>query len=206
MIEILEVFFLTAIISFIGSFQLGPLVILILHSSLKFNIKGGLTAGFGGILPEFIYSLMALIGFGFLKQNEPLLYIIELMVVPIFLLLGIVNYFSKPKDISTTQVELKSIFKKGFLYSMLNPMILVFWIVALVFMQKHVPVITLGQKLSFMLASGVGAFAIFVIVTLFAIKYKSKVFIMFNKYPFNKILGLVFIGVALIQVIKLFFR
>ncbi len=206
MLEVLKVLIFTAAVSFVGSFQLGPLGILVVHSSLKYNLKGGVIAAFGGILPEFIYTIFALLGFEFLRQSPSLLKTIEYLVIPIFLILGTYNYFSKEKQIQSGDVQMRAIFKKGFLYSLLNPMILIFWVVSLVFMHKHVHIETIPQKGAFVLGSGLGAFSILFIFAYFSIRYKEKALVLFNKYPFNKLLGVVFIGVALIQVIKLWWR
>ena len=88
---------------------------------------------------------------------------------------------------------------------MLNPQLLPFWFFSLVYISKYFSINTLSAKYAFVLGTGVGAFAHtrgFCSTNASCIIYESRKVL--KKYPINRLMAFVFIGLALIQAIKTF--
>jgi threonine/homoserine/homoserine lactone efflux protein len=186
-------FLVVALISFVGSIQIGAVSMAVIQTTLSRNRSAGIWVALGGSIPEFIFSFIALKGLLFLQHNQSIIDWLNILIIPIFLLLGLFSLFQKDFD-----------FAKGFSLGMINPQLLPFWFFSLVYISKYFSINTLSAKIAFVLGTGAGAFAILVVFAQLTHRYHLSIRKVLKNYPINRLMAFVFIGLALIQAIKIF--
>ncbi len=203
----LIIFLVVAAISFAGSIHIGAVNLAVVQATLNRNISAGILVAFGGSIPEFIYSFIALKGVFFLKDNQFLLSWLNLLIIPVFLLMGVVYLFQKESG-NVDKIPLmgrnKLNFLKGFSLGMLNPQLLPFWFFMLIFLGKYFSINDLSTKYAFVLGTGMGAFAILALFAYLANQYKSYINQLLRNCSVNRLMGYLFISLALMQIIKVF--
>lgn len=200
-------FLLVASVSFVGSIQIGAVSMAVIQTTLSRSRSAGIWVALGGSIPEFIFSFIALKGLLFLQQNQSIIDWLNMLIIPIFLLLGLYNFFQKEPD-SDEEVIMETSknfdFAKGFSLGMINPQLLPFWFFSLIYISKHFSINTLSAKYAFVLGTGVGAFAILVVFAQLTHHYHLSIKKILKKYPINRLMAFIFISLALIQAIKIF--
>jgi len=201
------IFFIVAAISFGGSIHIGAVNLAVVQATLNRNISAGILVAIGGSIPEFIYSFIALKGVFFLKDNQFLLSWLNWLIIPIFLLMGLVYLFRKESN-SVDKISVKDKskldFLKGFSLGMLNPQLLPFWFFMLIFLNKYFAINDLSAKYAFVLGTGMGAFAILALFAYLAHRYKLYINQLLSNFSVNRLMGYLFISLALIQAVKVF--
>ncbi|MDZ7934308.1 MAG: LysE family transporter [Emticicia sp.] len=200
-------FLVVALISFVGSIQIGAVSMAVIQTTLSRSRSAGIWVALGGSIPEFIFSFIALKGLLFLQHNQSIIDWLNILIIPIFLLLGLYSFFQKEPDneeglIIESQKNFD--FAKGFSLGMINPQLLPFWFFSLVYISKYFSINTLSAKYAFVLGTGVGAFAILVVFAQLTHRYHLRIKKVLKNYPVNRLMAFVFIGLALIQAIKVF--
>lgn len=200
-------FLLVALISFGGSIQIGAVSMAVIQTTLSRSRSAGIWVALGGSIPEFIFSFIALKGLLFLQHNQSIIDWLNMLIIPIFLLLGLYSFFQKETDGNEEGIIETSKnfdFAKGFSLGMINPQLLPFWFFSLVYISKYFSINTLSAKYAFVLGTGVGAFAILLVFVQLTHRYHLSIKKVLKKYPINRLMAFVFIGLALIQAIKTF--
>lgn len=200
-------FLVVAVISFVGSIQIGAVSMAVIQTTLSRSRSAGIWVALGGSISEFIFSFIALKGLLFLQQNQSIIDWLNLLIIPIFLLLGLYNFFQKePANDEDVIIETSKNFDfaKGFSLGMLNPQLLPFWFFSLVYISKYFSINTLSAKYAFVLGTGVGAFAILVLFAQLTQRYNVRIKKVLKNYSINRLMAFVFISLALIQAIKVF--
>ena len=201
------IFFLVAFISFAGSIHLGAVNLAVVQTTLNRNLSSGILVAVGGSIPEIIYSALALKGLSFIENNQSILDILNLLVIPVFLVIGLLNIFQKPSENKKKNAENeqpKTSFLKGFSLGMLNPQLLPFWFFVLIYLHKHFIISDLSTKLAFVFGTAIGAFCILFLFAKFAHHYHQRLAIILQRYSFNRIIGYLFVSLAVFQTFKYF--
>lgn len=204
MSESLAILLLTTCISFIGSIHPGPVNLAVVQATLSRSFKVGVWVAISGTLPEIIYTIAALKSQIFLIKNQLFFEILELSVIPFFLIIGIRSFYCASKssiEIKTSNRP-KEVFS-GFISGMLNPQLLPFWIVVLVYLNSFFSLQSFSAQLSFVLGAALGAFLILLIFAWLANRFQIKLLGLLNKYPIDKAIGLFFISMSLLQTFKI---
>lgn len=200
-------FLLVVLISFLGSIQIGAVSMAVIQTTLSRSRSAGIWVALGGSIPEFIFSFIALKGLLFLQHNQSVIDWLNMLIIPIFLLLGLYSFFQKETDSEEeviTENQKNFDFAKGFSLGMLNPQLLPFWFFCLVYISKYFSINTLSAKYAFVLGTGVGAFAILLVFAELTHRHHLRIKKVLKKYPINRLMAFVFISLALIQAIKIF--
>jgi threonine/homoserine/homoserine lactone efflux protein len=203
MLDLSKIFFLTLIVSMIGSLQIGPISILVMFTTLKHDLKSALKVAFIGVLPEYLYSLVAYFGYSYLSQKPETLRILEMGVIPLFFLFGIINILKKEKEnaeVVTPSVKQTAV--RAFQYGIFNPMLISFWMLSLLLIGNYVRIQSPAQIVAFWLATGTGGFLTKLTFSLLTVTFRDKVFLVFKRFSINKIVGVLFILLAVVQFIK----
>lgn len=201
------IFLVAAVISFAGSIHIGAVNLAVVQATLNRNISAGILVAFGGSIPEFIYSFIALKGVFFLKDNQSVLSWLNVLIIPIFLLMGLVYLFQKqPSNVYKMPKSGRNRldFLKGFSLGMLNPQLLPFWFFMLIFLGKYFSINDLSTKYAFVLGTGMGAFTILALFAYLAHRYKSYINQLLRGFSVNRLMGYLFITLALMQIVKVF--
>jgi threonine/homoserine/homoserine lactone efflux protein len=203
------IFLLTAIISFIGSVQLGPVNITVIRTSVQKHYTSAVFIGLGGALPELIYSAIALKGSEFLAQYPFIINTMLLICIPVFILVGIYLIYNNSKIKFNNQHDLqapKSILKSiavGLGIGLLNPMLLPFWIVVLsTYHQYELMVIpSYLNNIAFIIGTAMGAFLLQYLLVHFLKKFNEKFENKLRKYA-NLVTAWMFILLGIFQLIS----
>jgi len=206
MTHLLSILFITALISFVGSVQLGPVNLAIMKAVLEGRSKAAVIIAVGVCFPEFIYSTFALFASAWLLQRHELLMILEWSIVPLLVGIGIYNLIKKTvPDDDKTAVQKAEDFAKGFLLSLFNPQLLPFWLTILVMLNGYnfFAISTVGDKIAFIVGTGLGEFILLVSVIWVTRKFRDYLLRKMQKWNLNRVFGWLFILLAAVQSLKL---
>ncbi|RYU91838.1 LysE family translocator [Emticicia agri] len=199
------IFLLTAIISFLGSVQLGSVNLAVIQTTLNKNFSAGVSVAIGGSLPEIIYSALALEGLLFIQQNQSLLDTLNLLMIPVFLVIGLFYFFQKNPEVAapvSAPDSQKADFLKGFVLGIINPQVLPFWFFIAVYLNKHIAINSFATKAAFVAGAVTGAFAILYLFALVSSRQQQNIQKLLRGYPINRVIGIIFLALALFQLIK----
>jgi threonine/homoserine/homoserine lactone efflux protein len=205
MFHALLIFLITALISFLGSVQLGPVNLVIIREVLDGNRRGAFFVAFGICIPEFIYSFFALFAARWFLLHPALLQILEWSIVPLLFGLGIYN-LTKRSGTNGPEVKKKSSdFMQGFLISTLNPQMLPFWLTILVMLSTYTffVITTVYEKTAFVLGTGFGEFAVITLIIWLTHRHREYLLNKMKKWNLNKLFGGLFFALAIFQSVKL---
>lgn len=158
----------------------------------------------GGVLPEILYSWIAFEGVELLQNNERLFSILKVSAVPVLVGMGIFMYRQKPKSHSEPYSFSGSFFK-GLVLALLNPQLITFWFAWILVAYNWIDftgdgVIT--PKWAFIFGTAFGALVTLILFIWLATRYKRKVIEWMDKLKLNKVIGIIFIVVALIILVE----
>jgi len=206
-LQAILLFLLTSFISALGSLQLGPVNASVLRLSLNRDYKSARFLALGGSLPEILYAGIAIWGSGFLARWANLQHWLDLALVPIFFFIGMKLILAKKKSIQKEDNPLNPSlpFIKGLSLGLLNPQLPLFWLSILLWykMNLGLEVVSPLSQVGFLLGTGAGAFALLIALIELCRKYQNKVLEFSIKHPPEIWIGSFFVGLAILQVIKL---
>jgi threonine/homoserine/homoserine lactone efflux protein len=128
-LDLLLPFALGFITSFIGSIPFGSINLAVVRISIRENISSAFHFIIGATIAELFYSYISIHFSGFLISIPKLEFYIKVVTIPIFLFLGGIYFFSKPKpEHSVSELEYKNDFLQGLTIGFLNPLQIPFWL------------------------------------------------------------------------------
>ena len=206
------IFLITFIISFLGSIHPGPLNLSVIQITLRKNLSLGLLMALGGIIPEIIYGYLAVEGVMIFEKYPIIFELMKWAVVPILLIMGYLELTKMKKNNDINEYifeeissEKRKFFSKGFFLSLFNPQLLPFWIVILVNYQNHnyLKISDLSDKIWFILGASTGAFILNYVYARVASMKREQIFRTLNQNRFEQLIGWTFLGMGILQVVKL---
>lgn len=204
MSESLAILLLTALISFVGSVHPGPVNLAVVQATLSRSFKVGVWVAISGTLPEIIYTIIALKSQVFLTKNPTILEILEVAIIPFFLIIGVHSfYFSSKANREFNLNNRPNEIIGGFVSGMLNPQLLPFWVVVLVYLNTFFSLNSVSSQVSFVLGAALGAFLILLIFAYLAKRFQIKILGLFRRYSIEKVIGLFFISMSVFQTFKI---
>ena len=200
------IFISTFIISFLGSIHPGPLNVSVVEITLKNSLKAGLIMALGGAIPELIYSWLAVEGILFFQRNQTIFTMLKWLMVTVLLVMGIYTLSSKEKVIKSKEIG-ASTFIKGFVLSILNPQLLIFWLLIVVYYQglRYLKIQNSFDKFSFIIGAGLGAMVLNYLYASWAFAKKDFIFKHVNRQLFSLLIGGSFIVMAIFQIVRLIY-
>jgi len=194
------------IISFWGSLQLGPVNVCVIETALAHGKRQALMVAAGGIIPELIYSAIAVAGSNLITGNPVLMNIFGWLLIAVLLGLGFYNIFKKYKA-NVIKASAGAGFLKGFFLAILNPQLLPFWLGILVLLKGYINFdqgTLFSPYFAFIVGTALGAWLLLYMFTRLAIAYKTKLESLL-KNNMNKVVGCLFIALALIELARKLF-
>lgn len=160
----------------------------------------------GGVIPEIIYSGIAIFGVDILQKNETIFTWLKFIVVPVLFSMGVIFLLQKPKDFSEDKSK-RSSFNKGFFLALLNPQLITFWLGWLIIgvgagyfdLDSYT---FISPKITFMLGTAVGAYATLRFFIYITMRNKDKI-LGWLKIKVNVLVGMILIALSLVQTIFL---
>ncbi|MFM2306664.1 MAG: hypothetical protein RLZZ367_1333 [Bacteroidota bacterium] len=147
---------------------------------------------------EFVYCFGCMWGIQMLLKQQQLSHILNWSAVAIFLALGLFSILHNSTDNNSTSVEIK----RGILVAIINPLQIPFWMVWGVYAMKDG---WLGNDaLSIVLFSIACAIGTIAVLTMYAeVGRKLVEKLNLNKVLLNRIIGVLFISLAVYQTVKI---
>jgi threonine/homoserine/homoserine lactone efflux protein len=127
---LLKIFFTGMLISFLGSLPLGTLNIAAMQISITDGIQSALLFSLGSLLAEIIYVRISLVAMDWIRKQEKIFKILELLTVLIVVALAIASFYAATHPTQQKNVILSSNLPKivlGFTMSAVNPVQIPFW-------------------------------------------------------------------------------
>jgi len=193
-------FLMATVISFWGSLQLGPVNICVIQTALAHGKRQALIVALGGVLPEIIYSSIAVLGANLILQYPLLMQILGWFIVGLLFVLGI-YYIFKPFHEKFVRPSKGAGFTKGFMLAMLNPQLLAFWLGILVYMEGFVDFQNgsfISPYITFVFGTAFGAWCLLYLFTRLSVAYEVKLKALL-KNNINRIVGCLFILLAMFE-------
>jgi threonine/homoserine/homoserine lactone efflux protein len=131
MIEIIKVFFVGALISFLGQLPLGNMNLTATQLSVQENYRNAWKYGLGIVLVEIIYLRLALTGMDWVVEHKVLFTIMGWLTVIVFVVLGVLAFVLARKQTGAKKGLLlnnkMNRFLLGVVVSGINPAQIPFW-------------------------------------------------------------------------------
>ncbi len=202
------IYCVTAIISYIATIPPGPLSVFVAHTTLQKNIKIALWVALGGVLCESTYAYIAIEGVMIFDKYPMVAYWMQRGIIALLFIVGTVTFFQKTPEVKYQEISLNNrfiSFLKGISLSLFNPALLPFWIVILLSYQKYnfLKIDTNLEKVSFVLGAGTGTFLLVYTYAFIADRKRDLIFQYVTDNRLNKLIGSVFIGLAILQLVNL---
>jgi threonine/homoserine/homoserine lactone efflux protein len=202
MVSIVLIFLLTALISFAGSLQVGPVNYFVMETGLRQNKTAAILVAIGGSIPEFIYSVLA-ITIGISLQQTPAFFLaFEWITIALLIALSIYYFLKKVAQNTQPRISKKGSFLKGFTLGLLNPQLLPFWLVVYTsfFTSTGLSITSFPQQLAFILGTGIGAFGLHLCL-IYLVQTNKERLVKWLAFPyFNRFLGGFFLLLAFVQI------
>ena len=193
--------------SFLGALPLGASNIAVINTTLKQNANQAFKIAIAAGIAEVILSFYALHCNtevqSFIDNNMW----IQVVIVLILLSVGAILFFKKEKKKEYKRKSLvKSKYLTGFLLGILNPPVLIYWIVAIGFLNKSDFGLSLQSSslVLFLFFSGIyiGKLLTLYLYSKFSIVLKNRVHNI--NQAINKVTGVLLVVIAVFQVVKLY--
>jgi threonine/homoserine/homoserine lactone efflux protein len=209
LITLFLILLFSSLASFIGSLQLGPVNLLVINTVLYRSRQEAFWIALGGSLPEFIYCGLAVYANQLLEEYLVVQFVFRLLFILVLLAIGFSFLFKKVSSIEpllTQQEKTKStsqLVAKGFLLAALNPQLLPFWIFVQVYFNtiNFLQIQSVGHQISFILGSGLGAFALLLTFIRLVSVYKTKLLRYASSKYYFRVLAFLFFAIAIHQLV-----
>ncbi|MEZ4900530.1 MAG: LysE family transporter [Spirosomataceae bacterium] len=204
------IFVVTAVISFVGSIQLGPVNLTVIQSVLRRNLQAGLWVAVGGSLPEMLYAGVAIWAGMWLKTHQTVWLILEWSAVPVLLGIGLVTFFTPGSSMTLSKINNPSSasMAKGFLVGMLNPQLFPYWLVMLLQFSNYdlLRVQTITEQMAFVAGTAVGALFLLIGVAILSFRFRERLMEQISRWSINRFLGVLFVLLAVGQFLKIWIK
>ncbi|MBP6511915.1 MAG: LysE family transporter [Bacteroidia bacterium] len=202
-IDVFISFLFATVISFVGSLQPGLVNMGVLYAGYHHSRNAAIKMALGGILPEIIYSAIALFlykkaaEFSFIKET------LNILFIPLLLMAGIYLLKKKP-----SKEEIKNQnghdFTNGFMIGMVNPLLIPFWLIWIqqVVQRGYLELSNFYTQAAFVLGTAVGALVLLLVVAFNTVRYKTQLEKII-KGRLNFLLGLICIILACVELFRL---
>lgn len=200
-------YFLTGILaSFLGAIPLGASNIAVINTTIKQNANQAFKIAIAAGIAEVILSYYALHCNTVIREFFDKNMWIQILIVIILMIVGSFLLFKKNrKNISKKRGVKSSKYVTGFMLGILNPPVLIYWIVAFGIINNHNLMLSLESPLLvlFLFFTGVylGKLSTLYVYSKFSLTIKHRV----NNITtvINKVTGILLLVIGVIQVIKL---
>lgn len=209
MIEIIKVFFIGFLISFLGQLPLGNMNLTATQLSVQENFRSAWKYGLGIVLVEIIYLRLALTGMDWVVEHKMLFTIMGWLTVIVFVVLGIMAFVMAQKQSGEKKGLLlnnnMNRFLLGVVVSGINPAQIPFWFLwSTQLLNSKVLMPTTGQFNLFTAGAGLGSLA-GLAVYIHGGKWLITKLKTSNK-GLNIFMGIIFILAGLLQLYNMLFK
>lgn len=204
---IIVYFFIGIFASVIGALPLGASNIAVINTTLKQNAKQAFKIAVAAGIAEVILSYYALHCNMFVRDFFINNLWIQIVIIVLLIAIGGFLFFKKQTEKKTKKLKLtKSKYTTGFLLGILNPPVLIYWIIAFGIINNNDIMLSLQSSLTvlFLFFFGVylGKLLTLYLYSKFSLLIKNKV--QNITLIINKVTGVLLILIGLLQAVKLY--
>jgi len=165
---VLQVFFIGAIASFLGSIPPGTLNILVLQLGLENKLKAALRFALAVALVEYPYAWIAVEFEAWITSSPSIQEHFKLLAAAVMIALGVLGIWTAQKPTMTTVKMQESGFVRGLILSILNPQAIPWWIGVTAYLKSEGWIVldTPLRLHSFLLGTAIGVLALLVILAI----------------------------------------
>lgn len=201
--EIIMHFALGFAASIIGAMPFGLVNLSVVDSTLNRGERAAFRVSAGATIIEIVFVLLAIfLGSRlavYMKNNSW----IEFFILMVLLTAGIL-FLLRKKSSSKRKTMVLPDFLKGMLLNMLSVQVLLYWFVAVAYLQANNQIIFTSECIAaFAVAAGLGKMFTLLFYRLMAKKIKSKSGAIARRI--NVIIGIIMVGLAVFQLVKILF-
>ncbi|WP_373514776.1 LysE family translocator [Persicitalea sp.] len=204
----LLLFGVTLVVSFVGSLQLGPANLAVIHTSLTEGPSASWRTALGGALPELLYAGLAAYTIVSLQGAFEWHYS-SWVVNTALLLIGCYWVVQKTTpikdDLSNPATNHRAALLRGLVAGLLNPQLYPFWVLILAGYRNYplLSVQTIAESAGFAAGAVVGAFGLLGLVAWLTDRYRENIARKLTRWPIQRILGGMLIILAVIGFARL---
>jgi threonine/homoserine/homoserine lactone efflux protein len=205
--KLLLLFGLTCAISYVGSINPGPVNLAVIRTVLQGHRLAAIGIGVGCALPEVLGGYVAIRGLAFFQEYPHVFSTIKLLIAPILILIGFLSLRKKSGTDATAapgQHSLRGGFLKGTLLALLNPALIPFWLIVLVWYSDRpvLQIISGADQVAFLLGAAVGALLIRLTYVALTQRYCDRILTMLHPRLLDQAFGWCFIGLGSWQAVQ----
>ena len=199
-------FILGTFASIVGAVAPGASNLAVIKTTVNENISQALKIGYGAGIGEVLLAFLALC-FGVAVQD---FFVtnrwVQFVLVFVLIIVGILLMRSKPKAVKEHSSAYSSKYVTGFLLGVVNPPVLIYWVVVFSFLHKSYSISNMSAA-PILILFFIGVF-LGKVVTLYG--YGKLGYLIQNKKSnfkcfVNRLVGVILIVIGVLQAIKLFF-
>jgi threonine/homoserine/homoserine lactone efflux protein len=203
--NMVRVFFVGMLVSFLGSLPLGTLNIAAMQIAIGQGVQSAMLFSLGSLLAEMIYVRISLVAMDWVRKQRTLLKLLDWLTVLVVVALAFSSFYTamqtKPAPNPVLAVALPKLVL-GFMMSALNPVQIPFWFGwSAVLFSRKVLVPDVRQYYLYIAGIGIGTFmgnCIFIFGGQFVAHRIEN-----NQQMLNWIIGGVFVFTAILQLYKI---
>ena len=186
-----------AIVCLLGAMSPGPSLALIIRNSINFNRMSGIVASIAHGLGICVYATVTVIVLEFILRNsETIFFIIQICGSLFLIILGLIFIFKKNNENQNDTYQIhSSSFAQGFIIAIINPKILI-WFTAIYSQFIDINSTFLNKTILVLTPSIIDAIW-YSLVSILVTGYGLKEILNKKKFVIQKIIGVLFILIAL---------
>lgn len=207
--NVLLIFAVSLVISYIGAINPSPVNLAVFRTTLRQQHLAAIGISIGGALPELPGAYLALRGIRFFTERPDLFSSLKLVIAPVLVLIGILALRKKKTAADdevpqVTETSLAQGLLRGLVLGLLNPALIPFWMIILVWYADHpaLHVVTGAQQAGFLLGAAVGAFAVRMTYVYLTEKYRERLLTRLRPRLLDQAFGWCFIGLGSLQAVQ----
>ena len=209
MIELIKVFFVGSLVSFLGQLPLGNMNLTATQLSVQESYRSAWKYGAGIVIVEVIYLRLALTGMDWVVEHKQIFAVMGWLTVVVFLVLGILSFLAAHKQTAAKKGLLlnnrMNRFLLGIVVSGINPAQIPFWFLwSTQLINSKLLMPTTSQFNIFTAGAGLGSLA-GLAVYIHGGKWVLAKLKTSNK-ALNIFIGIVFILAGLLQLYNMLFK
>jgi threonine/homoserine/homoserine lactone efflux protein len=174
----------------------------VLLSSSVQQYKKAFWISVGGSLPESVFAAVAIYASSIIIRHQDVLQVLSKGFALAFIMFGIYLFVRKSRLAVPEQNSSEKGFLIGFLISVVNPQLILFWVAVITSMelnQFHITALHPVIQTAFLLGTSVGGFIVHILLLIICRKYQQSRFLTAFSLYSNKIVGCVFALLGLSQ-------
>lgn len=163
--DLLQNFLVAIVFSFLGSIPPGTLNLTVIQLGIEKKMNLAWRFAIAAALIEYPYAWIAVAFEGWITSSPVIMSNFKLISAVVLILLGGLNIASSQRSSVFTKKFQESGFRRGVMLSLLNPLVMPFWIAIAAYLsvQGWINLSTKGQLHSYLAGISVGAFTLLIL-------------------------------------------